>query len=55
MVQLVESPSFDLGSGLDLKVVSLSSVLGSVLGKEPYGTGTPLLDKYISKRRESRD
>ena len=35
MVQLVKHLTLDLGSGLDLTVVNLSSALGSMLGVEP--------------------
>ena len=35
MVQLVKHPTLDLGSGLDLRVVSSSPVLGSMLGMKP--------------------
>ena len=34
---LVEHLTLDLGSGLDLRVVSLSPELGSLLGVEPTG------------------
>lgn len=34
MAQLVKHPSLDLSSGLDLRVMSLSPVLGSMLGVE---------------------
>lgn len=35
VTRLVERPTLDLSSGLDLTVVSLSSTLGSALGVEP--------------------
>ena len=35
MAQSVKGPTLDLSSGLDLKVVSLSPVLGFVLGMKP--------------------
>ena len=35
MAQLVECLSLDLSSGLDLRVLGLSPVLGSMLGMEP--------------------
>ena len=40
VAQSVESPSLDTGSGIDLKVVNLGRVLGSMLGIEPS-------EKYI--------
>ena len=36
MAQLVEHPTLDLSSGLDLRVVSSSPVLGSTLGMKPF-------------------
>ena len=38
VVQLVKSLAFDLGSGLYLRVMSSSPVLGSMLGVEPTYT-----------------
>jgi len=35
VVQLVKHPTLDLGSGLDLTVVSWRAVLGSTRGVEP--------------------
>ena len=35
VAQLVERPTLDLSSGLDLRVVSPSPTLGSVLGIKP--------------------
>ena len=35
MAQLVECPTLDLSSGLDLMVESISPALGSTLGMEP--------------------
>ena len=35
VAQLVEGPTLELSSGLDLSVMSSSPALGSILGKEP--------------------
>ena len=35
VAQLVESPTLDLSSGLDLRVMDSGPMLGSVLGVEP--------------------
>ena len=39
MAQSVECPTLDLSSGLDLRVVSSRSTLGSVLGMKPVKEG----------------
>ena len=58
MVQLVKCPALDLSTGLDLRAMSSSTRLGSVLGVDPiflfffYFYFLSFFDPIFFKRRE---